>query len=108
MKSFKEAVFEVVKKIPRGQTISYKEVAKRAGRPLSWRAVGKILSKNYNPKIPCHRVICSDGRAGGYNEGGLRKIYLLNKEVVFLKNKANSVSTWRRRKSLQKDKNLVK
>ena len=80
MISFKEKVFEVVKKIPGGEVVSYKEVAQRAGRPRAWRAVGNILSKNKNPELPCHRVIRSDGKIGGYNRGLKKKRALLRKE----------------------------
>ena len=80
MKNFKEKVFEVVRKIPRGETLSYKEVAKRAGNPKASRAVGAILKTNFDPKIPCHRVIRSDGSLGGYNRGIKQKIKLLKKE----------------------------
>ncbi len=80
MKTFKEKVLEVVKKIPRGKTLTYKEVAKAAGRPRAYRAVGNILNKNFNPKIPCHRVIRSDGKPGGYNRGTKAKIKILKKE----------------------------
>lgn len=78
--TFKEKVFEVVKKIPKGKTLTYKEVAKRAGSPNASRAVGSILKTNFNPKIPCHRVIRSDGVAGEYNRGRANKIKLLKKE----------------------------
>lgn len=87
---FKEKIFKIVSKIPRGKTLNYKQVAELAGRPKAWRLVGNILSKNYNPKIPCHRVIRSDGplrrdfseasKPGGYNRGSKTKIRLLKKE----------------------------
>lgn len=77
---FKNKVFEVVKKIPEGEVLSYGEVARKAGRPRAWRVVGNILAKNRNPRIPCHRVIRSDGRIGGYNRGIEKKISLLKKE----------------------------
>ena len=80
MISFKEKVFEAVKKIPRGEVISYKEAAQKAGRPRACRAVGNILSKNKNPELPCHRVIRSDGKIGGYNRGLKKKRALLRKE----------------------------
>lgn len=79
-KSFKEKVLEVVKKIPKGKVLSYKEVARRAGSPKAWRAVGNVLNKNKNPEIPCHRVIRSDGSIGGYNRGIKRKKELLKHE----------------------------
>lgn len=79
-KNFKEKVLEVVAKIPKGKVWTYKEVACMAGSPRACRGVGNILNKNYNPKIPCHRVIRSDGKAGGYNRGKKKKIKLLQKE----------------------------
>jgi len=83
--NFKEKVYKVVREIPRGKTKSYKEVARLAGRPGAFRVVGNILSKNYNPKIPCHRVICSDGSLGDYNRGGVKaKLHLLQNERAFL------------------------
>jgi len=77
---FKERVLEIVKKIPKGKTMSYKELAKLAGRPRAWRAVGNVLNKNKNSQIPCHRVIRADGRIGGYKFGIKKKIALLQKE----------------------------
>jgi methylated-DNA-[protein]-cysteine S-methyltransferase len=81
-KNFVERVYEIVSKIPRGKTLTYKQVATKAGNPLAARAVGMLMSKNYNPKIPCHRVVRSDGKLGGYNRGGpSRKIELLLEEA---------------------------
>lgn len=80
MKTFKEKVYEVVRKIPKGKVLTYKEVARRAGSLGAARAVGSILKQNYNPKIPCHRVIRSDGLSGEYNRGRQNKIKLLKKE----------------------------
>lgn len=79
-KDFKEKVLEVVRKIPKGKVLTYKEVARRADKPKAYRAVGNILNKNYDPKIPCHRVIRSDGKLGGYNRGTKQKKILLEKE----------------------------
>lgn len=80
MTSFQEKVYEIVKKIPKGEFLTYKKVAQRAGRSKAWRAVGNILAKNKNPNIPCHRVIRTDGKIGGYNKGARKKIELLRKE----------------------------
>ena len=108
MTKFAERVFIAARNIPRGKTLTYKEVAKRAGRPKAGRAVGNILNgnrdpkipchrvirsdgkpgsavgnilkKNFNPDIPCHRVIRSDGKLGGYNRGANKKRALLEKE----------------------------
>ncbi len=77
---FRERVLAVVKKIHKGQTLSYQQVAARAGNPKVARAVGAILRTNFDPKIPCHRVILSDGKLGGYNRGKKQKIILLRAE----------------------------
>ena len=87
MNLFQRKVFEVIKKIPKGRVLTYKEVAKLAGRPKAWRAVGNVLNKNRDLKIPCHRVIRSDGKIGGYNRGTKKKITLLKKEGVIIKKK---------------------
>jgi O-6-methylguanine DNA methyltransferase len=80
METFKAKVLKIVKGIKRGEVLSYKEVARRAGRPRAYRAVGNILSKNFNLEIPCHRVVRSDGRIGGYNRGARDKEKLLETE----------------------------
>jgi O-6-methylguanine DNA methyltransferase len=80
MKSFKERVLEVVRKIPKGKTLSYKEVAKRSGHALASRAVGVIMKANDDKTVPCHRVIKSDGELGGYNGLKGEKLKLLKKE----------------------------
>ncbi len=78
---FMQKVFDVVRKIPRGKVMTYAEVAKKAGVVGASRAVGTALSKNYDPKIPCHRVIRSDGTIGQYNRGGPEaKLKILKKE----------------------------
>ena len=82
MKTFKKKVLSVVSRIPKGKVLSYKEVAKLAGKPNAYRAVGNILNKNYNSAIPCHRVVCSNGKPGGYNRGIMNKIKILKKEGV--------------------------
>ena len=68
---FQQAILDETAKIPYGQTVSYKELAKRAGSPRAWQATGQALKNNRLPIIiPCHRVIGSSG-LGGYN-GGLK------------------------------------
>ena len=61
MKTFAEKVRTIVRKIPKGKTMTYKEVATKAGNPKAARAVGAVMRSNYDPSIPCHRVIASDG-----------------------------------------------
>ena len=80
---FKESVLRVVSRIPRGKTLSYGTVARMAGYPRAYRAVGSLMAQNIDPRIPCHRVVKSDGSLGGYNRGGaVQKKRLLEKEGV--------------------------
>ncbi len=71
--NFQKKILQTVKKIPYGETRSYKEVAEAAGYPRAYRAVGNIMRNNPLPLIiPCHRVIKSDGSLGGFSaRGGL-------------------------------------
>jgi O-6-methylguanine DNA methyltransferase len=78
--TFKERVLQVVSKIPKGKTLTYGEVAELAGSPGAFRAVGSIMSKNWDPKIPCHRVVRANGEPGQYNRGASNKIKILKKE----------------------------
>lgn len=86
MISFRQRVLDVVARIPKGSVMTYKEVARLAGKANAYRAVGNILRKNYNPAVPCHRVIRSNGEAGGYNRGKEGKVQLLVHEGVHLVN----------------------
>lgn len=67
-KTFTDFVLDVVRDIPKGKTLTYKEVARRAGSPGAARAVGMIMSKNTDKSVKCHRVVRSDGKIGGYNQ----------------------------------------
>lgn len=67
----------MVRRIPRGKTLTYKQVAAKAGKPNAARAVGTIMSKNFDPSVPCHRVVRTDGTIGGYNRGGPAKKFEL-------------------------------
>lgn len=81
MHNFTSRVHNIVRKIQKGKTMTYGQVAAMAGSPGAARAVGSIMKANYNPKIPCHRVIRSDGKIGDYNRGGTdAKLALLKKE----------------------------
>ncbi|SVA11101.1 uncharacterized protein METZ01_LOCUS63955 [marine metagenome] len=85
---FQIQVWEEIKKIPRGETLSYKQIALTIGRPKSSRAVANACGKNPYPIIiPCHRVVKSNGSLGGYSGKGGRnkKRELLKKEGVFIK-----------------------
>ncbi len=80
MMIFSEKVLNIVTAIPKGKTLTYKEVAVIAKKPKAYRAVGNILSRNKDKNIPCHRVVRSDGKIGGYNKGERKKKELLKKE----------------------------
>ena len=86
MSSFQKKVFNVVGKIPKGKTTTYREVAEKIGHPKAWRAVGNVLNKSasWRIKIPCHRVIRTNGKVGGYRYGTKRKITLLKKEGIII------------------------
>ena len=81
--AFDAAVYRIVTAIPVGATMSYSEVAARAGRPGAARAVGAAMAKNrFAPMIPCHRVIGSDGSLRGYAGGLPMKQTLLEMEAA--------------------------
>jgi len=82
---FKDSVYRIVTDIPKGRAVTYKQVAELAGHAGAWRAVGNILNQNRDPKIPCHRVIRSNGQIGGFNRGAKTKCLLLQKEGVRLR-----------------------
>ena len=84
---FQLKVWNYLKKIPKGKVKTYLEVAKAIGKPKAFRAVANAIGKNPNPpKIPCHRVIRSDGRLGGYSgKGGVqqkRRLLILEKVLI--------------------------
>ncbi len=88
---FRDRVLTELRKIKRGQLISYQELAINSGNPKAARAVGRIIGKNHLPLlIPCHRVVAK-GHAGGFSApGGLAtKTKLLELEGVFLQNLYN-------------------
>ena len=85
---FQLSVWKYLVKIPRGQVRTYKEIAIYLKKPNSARAIANACAKNpYAPTIPCHRVIRSDGKLGGYSgSGGVKmKAKLLKKEGYLLK-----------------------
>ena len=79
-RSFRERVLEVVRAIPKGSVLSYANVAKMAGSPRAFRAVGSIMKANFDPTVPCHRVVRSNGKVGQYNRGDAKKAQLLKEE----------------------------
>ncbi len=80
--AFRMKVWEELQKIPYGHTISYKELACRIGSPNACRAVANACGANPFPIIiPCHRVVASGGRIGGYTGGTDIKLALLTLEL---------------------------
>ena len=79
--AFEKSIYQATLSIPRGQTRSYKWVAEKARYPRAYRAVGRALNKNpYAGRVPCHRVIKSDGSIGGFSKGVRAKKRLLKSE----------------------------
>jgi methylated-DNA-[protein]-cysteine S-methyltransferase len=80
---FRRAVLEELREVPRGATVSYGELAARAGNPKAARAVGTACARNPVPiVVPCHRVLPGTGRLGSYRGGPERKAALLSLEGV--------------------------
>lgn len=81
MKTFDEKCYELLGRVPKGKVVSYKQIAEKLGC-RAYHAVGKVMKTNYNKKVSCHRVVCSDGKIGGFNRGIKEKIRLLRKEGI--------------------------
>ena len=78
--------YELLSQIPKGKITTYKEVAKKMNSK-AYRAIGSLIGKNPNaPKVPCHRVVASNGDLGGYAFGLDKKIELLKVENIEIKN----------------------
>lgn len=83
MPPFYQKVLNIVNKIPYGRYLSYQEVASKAGNPKATRAAGSANARNPIPVIiPCHRVLASGGKLGGYGGGIKIKKYLLKLEGI--------------------------
>jgi methylated-DNA-[protein]-cysteine S-methyltransferase len=87
MRGFRKRVLERVAEVPPGRVVTYKELARAVGFPQAWRAVANVLASNPRPvEIPCHRVVRSDGKIGGYRFGARHKRKLLAEEGIEIKN----------------------
>ena len=77
-------VYAATRRIPKGRVATYADISRAIGRPKAWRHVGNVLNRNRDPKTPCHRVVRSDGRVGGfgYPGGTARKIARLRAEGI--------------------------
>lgn len=84
---FERKVYELMKKIPRGKVTTYGLIARKL-RTKAYRAVGQACKRNpFAPIVPCHRVVSSNGEIGGFSSGIKKKIKLLEKEGIKIKNK---------------------
>jgi len=79
-------VYEKLLKVPKGKVTTYSELAKAVGLKNGQRAIGRMMNKNPFPVIvPCHRVILSTGKIGGYAWGEKVKTNMLSKEGIMIK-----------------------
>lgn len=86
IKTFNERCYNLLKKVPQGKVTTYKALA-HALKTKAYRAVGRAMNQNpFAPRVPCHRVVNSDGRLGGYALGLQKKISLLKDEGIEIKN----------------------
>lgn len=86
-KNLKTEVCSFLKKIPKGKVSTYKKVAESIGYPKAYRAVGNALNKNSDPvKYPCYKIVKSSGLIGGYALGSLKKVELLKRDGIEIKN----------------------
>lgn len=95
MNSFYEKIYAKLRKVPKGQVTTYKDLAK-AVNSKAYRAVGTAMNKNpYAPKVACHRVINSDGKIGGFASGTRNKIKMLKQEGIEIKNNRVDLKKYR-------------
>ena len=82
-KSFSEQCYSILRKVPLGKVTTYGEIARAVGNPRAVRAVGNAMNKNpHAPRVPCHRVVGSDGSMTGFASGIGKKIKMLKDEGV--------------------------
>lgn len=85
--SFPALVYAKTKQVPRSRVTTYGQIARSIGKPKASRAVGNALNRNpYAPIVPCHRVVRASGEVGGFASGARKKIGLLHKEGVEVRN----------------------
>ncbi len=83
--SFSEKCYSLLRKVPKGKITTYKALAEKLGTK-AYRAVGNAMNKNpYAPRVPCHRVVKSNGEVGGFFSGTKKKIEMLRKEGIPIK-----------------------
>jgi O-6-methylguanine DNA methyltransferase len=86
LSEFRARVIRAVRRIPPGRVATYGDVAGVAGKPRAWRAVGTIMRTCHEPGVPCHRVVASAGRLGGYGGNEAMKAALLRAEGLLVTN----------------------
>lgn len=85
---FQKQVYDTTKKIPEGNIATYLSIAKAIDNPHAFRAVGNALNINpFAPEVPCHRIVKSDGRIGGFVKGQKMKRKMLESEGICINNK---------------------
>src|SRR5476649_1285319 len=99
--TFREEVYQLIRKIPVGKVATYGQVAKLVGNPQAARAVGMCMKTNPDaPRTPCHRIVAADGSLTGYSAGGgisTKKQMLLKEGVFFSGNKVDlAASLWQK------------
>lgn len=83
--NFENQCYKLLNKVPKGKVTTYKAIAQKLNSK-AYRAVGQAMNKNpHAPRVPCHRVINSDGKLGGYAHGIERKIKMLKQEGIEIK-----------------------
>ena len=83
LSDFEKKVLQELEKVPLGRVTTYQNLAKKVGKPKAARAIGNVMNKNpWAPRVPCHRVVKSNGELGGYAFGIEKKMILLKKEGV--------------------------
>ena len=92
--TFNSHCYEILKKVPKGKVTTYKALAQTLNCK-AYRAVGNAMNKNpYAPKVPCHRVVKSNGEIGGFASGTNRKKAMLRKEGIIIKNNRIELSKY--------------
>lgn len=86
MESFNERCYALLRKVPKGKVVTYKDLAHALGT-RAYRAVGNAMNKNpYAPEVPCHRVVASNGDLHGFAHGLKKKAQMLKAEGVVVSN----------------------
>ncbi len=84
LSAFASRVLAFVRRVPPGRVATYGDIARLAGRPRAWRAVGTIMRTCSDTHVPCHRIVASGGRLGGYGGNESMKRALLRAEGVIV------------------------